>query len=974
MDEYIDPDINYFQPIYSSFNKVNLSSYYTIDQLNQTEFCKNPSTFLLNFNIRSFYANIDAFKVFISSLIVSPQILILTETWLTKDNVEFCSIEGYNPHHTIRSVGRSGGVSVFTADHLNTKYVSELSISNETIESCTISIKSENYELFILAIYRPHSGTIDNFNDTLLSILNSPILVNKKVILTGDLNINLISTTENVQNYITNLQSLHYTSLITKPTRFTTTDNSFNPSIIDHIWTNITTTVNSGIIWSDITDHCPCFTFLNTESQISHGTKKIYFRIINETNIAKLLSKLENTNWDNVLTGNIDQKTESFINFVNKTFCDTFPKISKTISNKRLEKPWITPAILQSIKTKSYYFKLAKQGLITQDTNKRYRNLYNKITRKAKNHYYNQYFNTRAKNTKKTWEGIRDLLGNSNKKDKIQSLLINGEETDDPKLIASALNKYFSTVAEKLEKQIPETNVPPTSYITSSPTNSMFLTPTTPTECSNLIENLKNTFQGPDALPTKLFIKAKHILSIPISKLINECFCSGKFPLILKKGKITPIHKTGSKIIEDNYRPISVLLILSKMFERAYYNRATKFAEQNNFLSPSQFGFQKGKSTICALTKFIEFLYESINNKKTSISVFIDLKKAYDTIDHKILLDKAFKMGIRGLAHHFLQSFLSDRFQCVRVRDAESDWLPITRGVPQGSVLASFLFLIYINDLPTVSPNISSILFADDTTFYKAGNDINALSLQFNSELNKIKTWCQTNRLSLNISKTFMMQFGFGTPGQTSEIFIDNEPIQQKHSEKFLGIIIDKKLNFAEHIKHLCQKVSRTIGIFYKLRDHVPKTILISIYYSLAYPYFTYGNILWGGSYATHLKPLELLQKKLIRIICNTTYLAHTTPLFKLTGILKLPDIHTYITALHMYKLTKNPNFNNNAHQYNTRNRSNIQPQFQRLTTTQKSLNYTGPKIWNSIPIEIKNKPSLQSFKNHLKQHLIDQY
>ena len=377
---------------------------------------------------------------------------------------------------------------------------------------------------------------------------------------------------------------------------------------------------------------------------------------------------------------------------------------------------------------------------------------------------------------------------------------------------------------------------------------------------------------------------------------------------------------------------------------------------------------------MAAVSSLVEHIYDALNKKLVTISVFIDLKKAFDTLNHSILLEKLSLYGVRGLPLKLLSSYLTDRYQCVRFNSTASTFKKIGIGVPQGSILGPILFLLYINDLPNVSKNLSCLLFADDTTVYKSSNNLNQLTDEFNHELCKIKQWCNTNRLSLNISKTYSMMFNYVNIDHSLVISLENDTISVCRYGSFLGLVIDDKLNFSQHIKQVCTKLSKTVGIFYRLRYYVPSNVLKKMYYSLAYPYFIYGSMLWGGSVASHLRPLELLQKKLIRIITGSEYLAHTNPLFASTKILKITDIHKFIILQHMYKSSNFLLHRSDIHSYSTRSSNDIQPEFQRLSCCQKSIYFAGPILWNSLNSEIRNLQSFNHFKSALKQHFVSQY
>ena len=556
-------------------------------------------------------------------------------------------------------------------------------------------------------------------------------------------------------------------------------------------------------------------------------------------------------------------------------------------------------------------------------------------------------------------------------------MFINGENTTDEQKIADAFNFYFSNVAKKLDDEIPNlgrSNDFEGVLDDDINPNSFFLYPVTKNECENLISHLNDTYYGLDSLSGKMFKKVKDLLSYPLSILINQSFSSGIFPDILKKGTITPIFKHGDAKNTSNFRPITILPLFSKIFEKCMSTRLTKFLTKFSILSNNQFGFIKGISCLDAVSALIEYLYRQINEKKYVISLFIDLRKAYDTVNHEILLGKLNSYGVRGIPLNWFKNYLENRFQCVRIGEHRSVFERTTIGVPQGSVLGSLLFLVYINDLPKVSNKLFSVLYADDTCMSLSNPNYETLINEFNIELNKINFWLCKNRLSLNITKTIAINFSKKyVPINSTEILkMNGNAIEFSKNVKYLGVFLDSSLSFREHINLICSKVSKTVGVLYRISSSAPKSILLKLYYSMIYPYFIYCNLIWGGATNILINPLFLLQKRVVRIITKSSYLEHSNPLFYELGILKIFDVYRYFCCLYAHKniISYIPNVN----VYRTRNVDDLQVKYQRLNITQRSIYFIVPKLFNELPYDIKNTSEFLPFKRKLKTHLISTY
>ena len=381
------------------------------------------------------------------------------------------------------------------------------------------------------------------------------------------------------------------------------------------------------------------------------------------------------------------------------------------------------------------------------------------------------------------------------------------------------------------------------------------------------------------------------------------------------------------------------------------FTRLTNFLEVNQILYPRQYGFRPGFSTTFSLIDITETIRNSIDQKKFGCGIFLDLKKAFDTVNHDMLLTKLEHYGIRDISLNWFKSYLSDRKQFVHINGQNSSLCDIVCGVPQGSVLGPLLFLLYVNDLPNISKKLNFFLFADDTNIYLDSFNLYSLQTTVNKELSKLYDWLCINRLSLNISKTnFVIFKPPNKPTTTVTILIDKIAIKEESFVKYLGIYIDSKLTFKFHIEELKKKVSRSIGIICKLKPFVSTKLLINIYYAIVYPFLLYGIVIWGNSSKYLLNSIHLLQKRFVRNITNNFgSWNHTAPLFSLLNILTIFDIYKLQLGLliHDYKNSYGPVLNiikfndvSSVHNYNTRSALRGDIYINNVRTTQYALVY----------------------------------
>ena len=336
-----------------------------------------------------------------------------------------------------------------------------------------------------------------------------------------------------------------------------------------------------------------------------------------------------------------------------------------------------------------------------------------------------------------------------------------------------------------------------------------------------------------------------HIFNLSISK--------GIFPDKLKIAKVTPIFKSGDSTVLTNYRPISVLPCFSKILERIMYNRLQKHLSENNLLFERQFGFQSSKSTEHAILELSDEILNSFEKNNFTVGVFIDLSKAFDTVNHDVLIKKLSYYGINTNNLAWFSSYLRNRQQYISADGVCTESQNITCGVPQGSILGPLLFLIYVNDLNKASKILQPIMFADDTNLFYSHRNIKTLFYTVNKELEHINEWFKSNKLSLNVRKTNYIFFHKkrkkdDIPLKLPELLINNNRIDRVNSTKFLGIILNEHLSWENHINIIENKISKNSGLVYKAQHLLSKANLLSLYYSFIHCYLNYGNIAWASS------------------------------------------------------------------------------------------------------------------------------
>ena len=393
--------------------------------------------------------------------------------------------------------------------------------------------------------------------------------------------------------------------------------------------------------------------------------------------------------------------------------------------------------------------------------------------------------------------------------------------------------------------------------------NSMYLNQVTSDEIYNIIKNFKNKSTLDIRISSLKIANTSIKFADTLAKIIDKSFTEGVFPEQLKSARVVPIHKEGSKTDVENYRPISLLASISKVYEKLMHSRIINFLDSNNSLYEMQYGFRSGRSCEHALLKAQHVLLESLSKKQISLLLLIDFSKAFDMVEHTILLRKLEHYGIRGLALKWMTSYLKNRSQFVSLSGVNSSIKQMQYGVPQGSILGPLLFIIYINDLPNIFNRAKFTLYADDANIIINGANIADIVQQLNELCNILPNWVISNGLALNLKKTKYMLFSRQNIELPDEFKILNKKIDRVKEVRFLGVIVDEKLNWSAHIKTLKSK----IGILCKIKKLLPIQAKMQIFQSLIQSHLNYCSIVWGFTAKSNIESLFRIQKKGIRAI-----------------------------------------------------------------------------------------------------------
>ena len=984
----IDPDIMYFNEI--SY-KINMNSNYYLENSFNDYLKKNDineeSLSMLHLNIRSIPKNLSTFVSYISNINLHFTVLGFTETFLTDDNKSCYELQGFKHLAITKSQSMGHGVSIFIDERFDSELCLSLTLLKEHIECLFVKIEVDNISVIVGIVYRPPNSNLDDYLDDFINITESIKRMGKTCYILGDVNLDLMKyeSHRKTSQYLDLLFSNSFIPLINRPTRIT----QHSATLIDHIYTNnynINDKLHQAILVTDISDHLIILHILQKETKRNNDNDEdfIVIRQLNERNKENYKQNLTNWNWDEILR--YDSAKVAFSKFHevhSKIYDKSFPlkRVKKKYRNRI---PWLSDDLKLRIKNKNQAYKtqLEHPTCYNREVYVKLRNSVTYAIRKEEKMYYQNILAENKNNLKKTWQIIKSVI-NKNKRSSIsKTFKIDCETSDNEEVISNQFNDFFINIGPNLASKIPPSNKNFNEFLPTSNINSIYLEPMTTPELIKIMKSLNNGAPGYDEVNTECVKYSMESLAELLTHLINLSFRDGIFPDELKIAKVVPLYKANDPMMFSNYRPVSILPFFSKLFERAMYNRLITFFKRFDLLYKYQFGFRDKYSTYMAMMILLDNITMALDNGDYAIGVFLDFQKAFDTVNHDILLSKLYNYGIRGSAYNWISSYLDNRKQYVTYGTCSSEQKLIKCGVPQGSILGPLLFLVYINDLASVSDLFLSVLFADDSNLFCAGPNLNELILKINDEMVNICDWLNSNKLSLHVGKTNYMIFSpKGKPIiHDEDILINRTTIKRISHVKFLGIIIDDKLSWSDHTRYIRGKVAKGFGVLLKARKVFNKETLITLYYSMIFPYLSYCIHIWGSAYQCHLKDLTILQKRIVRVISGVPPMTHTDPLFKELKILSIRGIFVYAIGIFMFKFSSRMlpaklfehmfRYTSDHNPHFTRQRNSLYIDTCSTTRSQKNVKFIGARIWNVLIRQINVSCTIGTFKKYLRSLL----
>lgn len=940
-------------------------------------------------NIRSLRKNFDEFNLYRLEHAKNYEIIGIVESWIKEDEAFRYKLDNYELYVQERPNERSGGVALYIRSDLSCNVQK---IISDDFNALRFNISAGlNRPLTGLLVYRFCRRSLKPFFDQIESSLKDS---HDSAVVFGDMNINLLEQTT-CNGYLNTMFSMGFKSLINTPTRVTKTSST----CIDHFWFRGGPGQNSASNAHHELDNVPFTDHKLAKIILNWGPKNLVCqseKILRKINWGTVKDNLAAQNWSSVLGNeNVDEAFGNFLDII-KGLIDSATTETTVKNNKyNPRSPWISDSLIKLSATKNELFKLTKKfpnnnSLKTQllDVAKKLKNQ----LRQEKTKYYSKRIQLCGSNSAKYWQLIKGVI--QGPKHVIKSVKIEGESLPvkgNEMKSANAFNDYFVTVIQKLlagsDSTLNRTYHP---KLSRRLLNSFICSDVSPNEITEIVSKMPNkSSKGLDGIDI-IFIK-NHLNEIlrPLVYLFSLSLNKGIFPKSFKTAIITPLLKKGNPEDISNYRPISILSTMSKILEKIVHKRLLNFLIKYGFFSPKQYGFLPGRSTDRALFDKIKEITQNLESGKHVACIYFDVAKAFDAVQHSILLDKLERLGVRGPCLHWFRSYLTNREQRVIVGGVIGDSRQLNCGVPQGSSLGPLLFLIYVNDLLQQDLGGSTYSFADDTAIVFSRDTPELLAKDVNNELRNVMDWFACHKLVPNADKTKMIKFRYSNDVQKLDSIKLHQCsdqskdclcpiIEQTQSIRYLGLCVDSELKWQKHAQQLQGRLRKLNYLIFHAKKFFRTTHLLRIYSAIYEPVVRYGIIHWGGMSKFSFKTLEVLQRNVVRSIAGIKVGEGSKKWFSKFQILTIQQLYDLECAVfahrnqNLFPSPVKPIVRETRAAHESRQGKLL---FKPFWIRQRSRNqspFAIPQIYNGIPVKLKQTNNFKSFRRKYKKLILE--
>ena len=895
---------------------------------------------------------------------------------------------GYKFFRKDNMLRNGGGLLIYVKDSVNVKR--RIDLERNDVECIVLEIIFKcSKPILTCHIYRHPSCRVE-WKDNFEELVDKMYSEDKEIIIMGDINRDLMNMSIN-KDWSEFISSIGLEQLVNQPTRITKN----SKTLIDHVYSSMPETiVRVSVPHIGNSDHFPVFiTRKICKKHKSRTHEFINFRNFRNFNESQFCHELSNIDWSELFVcESVDDCLEVWQTKFLAIVDAHMPLQTKRVKRK-YQPAWFTSDIADAIKMRDIFSSDKKSHEY-----KSKRNLVLRLIRESRKSTYEKRIEDGQNNPKTIWGIFKEFGSSKNNSEMSRStnLSVNDKLITDEIEVANAFNNFFVTVAQKLKDPIATSNF---EYLieyvnTKVPPENYFSIPLIAQH--NVLKHLKrlnvSKSTGLDHIGPRLLKISAPYISEPLTTLINMSILQASFPNTWKTAKVKPLFKKGDETLVDNYRPISILPTLSKLIEKHVHDAMISHLNNFNLLHNTQSGFRRNHSTESALLHLRENWLNAVNDGKMVGTLLVDFKKAFDLVDHDVLMKKLKIYKFDRPCVEWVKSYLTNRHQYVQINNSlSSDKETITCGVQQGSILGPLLFLLFINDLPLVIGNTvhSTDLYADDTTIYDIQYNKEIIESNLNSALSSLDKWCITNGMQINTDKTKVMlittnQKRHRLENVTLQIFYRNSIICQSSCEKILGVFFQDSFKSDSHIKFVSKKVSSFLWLLSRIKEFLPQRYRVLFYKAYIQPHLDYCSLLWGSTTVRNIKKIVKLQKRACKIILGKDYVDFETSLHVINAEefkyriefnksifmykVNSNDVPKYICDMFKRQHSEHNNFN-----LRSSDKTNFCIPMPHTEIFKHGMLYSGSILWNNLPIALKSAPSLSVFKLQYKNEIKSQ-
>lgn len=980
LDTFVESDINSVDNVYdSSVHVINVSPLLAQNDLKNLGL-RGRGLRIGHLNVQGIRSGekVDQLKFMLHSKQNNICMLGISESKLGSDIPDsFCQIADFKCYRKDKVQG-SGGLLVYVRYDISC--IRRVDLEDENFESMWFEISQKNSKSFLVGhIYRNPASTVA-WNETFDNQIDKVMEDEKELFILGDVNRDLL----NMQIKTPWLEYMNTHGLIQHVNEPTRVVPNSSETLIDHIYSNFSENIQHVDVPNiGLSDHYPVFFTRKMNfvppKRTHHTIKYRSFKNFNET---KFIEDLKSVPWDIIkIFDNVDDALEAWYSLFKDAVDKHAPLKQHRVKN--INQPdWLTPEIIDSIKIRDRY-----KSLGNDDQYKIWRNKVIRLIRQSKKAHYQTLIEEGKNQPCTIWKIFSQLGAGKQKSDdskNVNSIKIGNMKMDNPIDVANAFNNYFVTIAENIKEPIVPSNHEKLSQFCRSkiPNDVTFELPLLSND--KVLKYLKglhvNKSTGSDEIGPRLLKMASPFISESLTYICNLSIHTGGFPEKWKEAKVKPLHKGGHSNEPNNFRPISILPVLSKLFEKHVHESLMVFLIKYDLLYNTQSGFRTNHSCETALIHMIDKWLKALDKGEIVGAILVDFRKAFDLVDHNILLNKLKLYKINRTALNWFESYLKYRPQKVSFNNLLSEERYVKHGVPQGSILGPLLFLLFINDLP-LHTDVNTDLYADDATIYQANSSLKEIEITLQKALSNIAEWCKQNGMLINLDKTKAMLITTRQKRNRLErdinIIFNGIPLTTVSNERILGVQIDNNLLWGDHISKVAKKMSTNIWLLSKIKCYLSLEHRLLFYKGYIQPHLDYANTVWGGTARSNISKIERLQKRACRVILDYKM----DNIYKSMNDLKIMTLSERLffrKAKLMFKVSNamTPDYINDI--FSRRQQLNLDGTEMHVLRSMAadnfilpkpktelykgSMAFSGPIIWGSLPTQVKNAPSVESF------------